>query len=479
MSMTDYSVDARTEAPPEQKTEKELSPIETLAPNSPKHANVLQYLLKRLDYSERMMSKFHSRWNANEMKIQAYINLPNYEQLIKQANQTGQPPGVVQIVVPYSYATIWTIVTYLIHTFCGAKPMFQVSAYSGENVEPAQCMETMLQFNADHIRMILRLIQWFLDGEIYGVGIMRTLWKEEMANRTVWQEMPVGGLLVPNSPTQKARVRKYMKVYEGNDISSIDPFMFFPDPRCSMSEVNKKGEFVFWRAFESKLTLMSAERNGTLKWVQNVGSLPSALTGDSGSRSQRGLLAAGDSTAGDASVSRDSRAAPFVQVDQGTITIIPKELDLGPEEFPVKWLFTIGNKNQILQAQPLDYDHDRHPVSVIEPSSFGYAFGQPGTMDFLGPIQDTLSWFINSHIQNVRTALNNMWVVDPSMVEMQDLKNPGPGKIIRLKRTAFGQDIKQFLQQLPVTDVTGNHIQSMKVFLRMGDILATAKNNLK
>ena len=106
----------------------------------------------------------------------------------------------------------------------------------------------------------------------------------------------------------------------------------------------------------------------------------------------------------------------------------------------------------MVQAEPLDYDHDKHPVAVIKPSAFGYAFGAPGPLDFLGPIQDTLSWFINSHIHNVRTALNNMFVVDPSIVELQDLKNPSPGKIIRVKRSAYGQDVKSVLQQLEVQE---------------------------
>lgn len=479
MSMADFSgeapvapVQVNEQKPPE-------APIDKLTPGSAEHARVLEYLLKRLNYSERQMSQFYHRWNASEVKVQAYINLPDYEKQLDAMNKTGEPPSVVQIIMPYSYATVWTIVTYLIHTFCGQKPMFQVSSYSGENVDPARNMETMLQFTSDHTRMILRLIQWFLDGEIYGLGVVRTLWNEEIANRTIFTQQSVGGLLVPNAPTQMVRQRKRVKVYEGNDVCNIDPFNFFPDPRVPMSEVNKRGEFVFWRSFEGKHSLLIAQQNGELKHVSAVGDTPSSTTGDSASRSRRGLLAKGNSGAGDASVSRDASAAPFIQIDQGSVEIIPKELGLSDYAYPQKWLFSIGNKRQIIQAEPFDYDHNRHPVSVIEPSSFGYAFGQPGTSDFLGPIQDTLSWFINSHIQNVRTALNNMWLVDPSAIEMQDLKRPGPGKIIRLKRSAFGQDLKSFIQQVQVQDVTQNHMQSMEVFLRMGDVLSAVNDNLR
>src|SRR6516165_1809432 len=79
-------------------------PIDKLIPQSELHNNVLQYILRRLNYSERTMTQFYSRWNSNERKIQAYINLPDYENQMKQMNKTGAPPAVVSITVPYAFA---------------------------------------------------------------------------------------------------------------------------------------------------------------------------------------------------------------------------------------------------------------------------------------------------------------------------------------------------------------------------------------
>jgi hypothetical protein len=285
-------------------------------------------------------------------------------------------------------------------------------------------------------------------------------------------------MILPNAPAMKMKQRQRQLVFEGNKCQNIDPFMFFPDPRVPMAEVSRRGEFVFWRAFEGKHMLLREQANGNIRWVDNIPNMPQGVWGEITGKSVRALVSEGQSTPGDPQL-RDIRATPYYQIDQGTIEIVPSELGIGDSSSPEKWLFAIGNKGQILQAEPLDADHGRHPVAVIEPSAFGYAFGAPGTMDFLGPIQDTLSWFINSHIHNVRTALNNMFIVDPSMVEIQDLKNPSPGKIIRLKRSAYGQDVRTVLQQLEVQDVTTNHIQSMQVFLRMGDILAAINDNLR
>lgn len=457
------------------------APIDKLA-DQVLHDKVRDYIMQRINYSEREMSKFYPRWNVSEKRVQAYIDLPDYEKQLAEMKKTGSPAAVVSVTVPYSYATIWTIVTYLVHTFCGAKPMFQVSAYKKESVQASQYMESLLQYNADHTKLIQHFIQWFLDAEIYGVGVLRNLWSEEKANRTVWTPQPLGGLMTPGAPSTLMRQRQLKTVYEGNKTTNVDPFMFFPDPRVPMAEVNQRGEFVFWRSFEGKHALLREQAQGLLKYVDKVPKMTTQRFGEgTQGKSQRSLIAGGDAHAGGERGQENGvvGATANIQVDQGTIEIIPSELGLGEGTTPEKWLFSIGNKMQIIQAEPMDMDHGKHPIVVIEPSSFGYAFGQPGTADFLGPIQDTLSWFVNSHIHNVRSALNNMFIVDPSMVEMQDLKNPAPGKLIRLKQAAYGQDVRTALSQLAVQDVTTNHMQSMEMFLKMGDTLAAVSDNLR
>jgi len=478
MAEGDYSSEAiQAELPLGGEAQLPERAIDKLVPESAFHDEIKKRVLDRLQMSERKMAQFYSRWAANEKKLQAYIDLPKYEQQLKEMSRKGEPPQIVSVVIPYSYATIWTIVTYMVHTFCGNKPIFPVSTYRGESAKAAGYMETVLQYNADHTRMISALFQFFMDAEQYGVGVLRPLWMEEYGMRTTWSEESLTGLLMPGTARQKVRKREKKKVSEYNEVVNVDPFQFFPDPRVPMAQVAKRGEFVFWRSFEGKHFIDKKKADGLYFWTEAVGSLPTGQNYGDGS-SARSLIASGDASPGDPR-SRDHRAEPFHQIDQGTIEIIPADWGLGEGLEPEKWLFTIINKKQIVQCESLDYDHGEHPCVVIEPGTFGYGFGQPGTLDFLGPIQDSLSWFMNSHIYNVRTALNNMWVVDPSMIEMQDLKNPAPGKTIRLKRSAYGQDVKMALQQLQVQDVTKGHMESMQAFMRIGDALSAVNDNLR
>ena len=458
--------------------------IDLMKPGSSQHKRVLDYLLKRLDKSQHEMENFYSRWNYNEQRLQAYVHLPDYEQMLKKMSDEGKPPQPYNFIIPYSYATISTIVTYLVHTFTGRKPMFQVAAMKQESVEAAHKMEQVLQYQADHTRLIRVLFQYFQDASTYGLGVMKVNWNRERKLRTVWEEAPrtvnLLGTQVPLPGTNEKRKSRQMRtVYEGNEVESIDPFMFFPDPSVPMTEVSKRGEFVFWRKFEGKHKLKRMEADGDIKWVDNVGELNDRRGHD---QSVRDLISRGKAHPGSNDGETGHGPNNYTRLDQGTVEIIPAELGFGESQVPEKWIFTIANRQQIIQAEPFDTDHDMHPVAVTEPWGMGHGFGEAGVADYLGSIQDISSWFINSHVENVRSSINNMFVVDPSMIEMQDLLNPPEGRdglILRLKRAAHGQDVRSAIEQLNVQDVTRGHVSDLQTFMQMGDSLSAVNENIR
>jgi len=451
-------------------------PIDMMKPNSDLHSRVLNYLLRRLSDSERAMSKFHGRWRTNEIRNQAWLDLRNYEKLIKEANEAGRPPKAVDIVVPYSFATLSTISTYMLQVFCGRRPNLHVGSY-GTEVENAMRMEIVLQYQCDHNRIIKEWWKWFNDMGLYGLGILINRWTIEKAKRTQNTVRPV--LDIGSSQFRPEEFREQVEVtsYEGNKIFALDPFMFYPDPRVPMAEVNERGEFVFWRTFDGKHMLKRQENAGKLKWVDHATStIGHSTTGQL--QSARALLSGGDPHAGGPWDWQMISGTGNYQVDTCSIDIIPRELGIGHSEKVEKWIFTILNKSQIVQAEMQMDDHDQHPVIVSEPYGTGYAFGSVGMADYIGPLQDSMSWFLNSHMENVRTAINNQLVVDPYAVEMQDVRKPGPGKLIRLKKTALGRDVRTAINQLPVMDITRGHIDSMQKFFDIGQKVSAVSENL-
>lgn len=458
--------------------EAQQDPIGRLKPGSDLHKEVLAYLLKRLKSSEKKMSQFYARWQVLESKLQAGIDKTDWDTLLKQleeAKECGGDSGKAEsgselnltIQVPYMFSTINTIVTYLFHTFCARKPMFQVNTYKQETMKSAQTIETVLQYNADAKRLIKQLYKFLWDGQVYGVGILRTAWLNDTQLRTVW---------VPDQMGNMTRTKELRTVYEGNDVISIDPFNFFPDPQVPMNEVNRRGEFVGWRTHEGKHSLLRAQGEGLLQWVTDAST--AVPKNDNAGGSLRNSASQGDSI-DNIRGGKESGAVDYYQVDQLSIEIIPAELGLGESKYPQKWLFTILNKSQIVQAIPLELDHGMHPVCVAEPYSFGYGFGQLGIADYLGPIQDAMSWMLNARIANVREILNSTFVVDPNAIELQDLADKGNGRILRLKPGAIGRDVRTALHQFIVQDVTKDHVSDMKLLQSIGDQIAAVNDNLR
>jgi len=459
--------------------------LDLLRPGSDHHKYVLDYCLERIKASEDEMTKFYARWQVAERKMQAYLSLPNYEQMLKEMNDSSKPPAPAIILFPYKYAVISSIVTYAMKVICGKKPFLPLGADSKEAADNIRYMEAMMQRQLTACKAIMRFFQLLLDGELYGLGVMRNMWEVRQGNRrAIRPPSDAERMMYANDPSalpSLLRDKQATIVFQGNSISNIDPFMFFPDPNVPMAEVAEKGEYVFWRDFQGKHLLISAQKQGLLKYVDSV----EAFSGNNSDTnwynlSNRSALSGGKSSAGDRTRNRTGQLRPNTyMIDQGTVEIIPQELGLGPEDYPVKWLFTILNKKQIVQAEPLDLDHNRHPVAVSEPYSLGYGFGQPALGDYIGPIQDIISWFLDAHIYNVRSSLNNQWLYDPSKINEQDLKYPQPGKHIRLQPLAYGTDVRQALTQFPVTDVTRNHVNDVSAFIRVGDMVSAVNDSMR
>jgi hypothetical protein len=460
--------------PEERKMDPEVSIEQLLRPGSDSHDKLLNYLKTLLKLSEDQMKKMYPRWRVNEMQMQAYVKLNDFEQMLKEANESGKPASPVSISVPFSFATVQTIVTYLFHTFASRKPLFALGAHNAKQADKVMAAEQLLQYNCDRTNFIRQLYQMLLDDTIYGFGAMRMLWtsKKRRFMVSTAQEPQVEILvesLIGTRPPPKREMQERV-VFEGSDVSTIDPWCFFPDPRVPLADLSNKGEFVFWRAYVGKHTLRMQESDGKIFHVKAIGA-PLAVDDEETGRG----LSSGSNMRFD-----DDTAQRFHQIDQGACWIIPNDFGLSSSTRMELWLFTIANKKQVIGAEPLDLFHSRLPVECCESSSFGYSFNNLSTVDMLRPMQDIMSWLVNSHLWNVRATSNNQFVVNPRYVEMSDFENPNPGRLIRLKNTPFGDfNIDQAVRQLQTFDVTRGHMSELNDFARMGAELTGASDNLR
>jgi len=168
-----------------------------------------------------------------------------------------------------------------------------------------------------------------------------------------------------------------------------------------------------------------------------------------------------------------------VDVIKMYVNLIPKDWNLSDYEYPEKWYFELAADDVVIRCERADHNHGMYPVAVASPEYDGYSITPIGRMEVMYGLQHTLDFMFNTHVANVRKAINDMLVVDPYLVNINDLKDPKPGKLIRLRRPAWGRGVDKVVQQLAVQDITRANISDAVYITQLMDRISGADQSMQ
>lgn len=422
-----------------------------LRPASEAHRKILEMVLLRANDSSSHIKKKKDVWDRIDKTISAYVPLSEEERRVKD----GDDRKPTSIVVPMSAAILDTLLTYLIAAFI-RRPLFRYTGVGDEDMVGAALLERVVDNHCNKFTVALPLIVQMRDSLAYGFGVAAPIWKQTYGYQRVASQF-VGADGVPIS------YRKYGVECEGNALVNIDPRHYLPDPSMSIHDV-QGGEYAGWIERTNVMALLEEERNSpettfNVKYLKGASrtSWKSQFFED---RSQRTT---------ESQMGRDGNTmTQIVDVVSMYINLIPKDMGLGDGEYPEKWKIRVAGDSVIIGCQPLGLDHNRIPLTVAAPDFDGYSSTPTGRMELMYGLQEATDFFMSSHIANVRKAINDMLVVDPSLINMHDLANPKPGKIVRLRRPAWGRGITEgAIMQLKITDITQGHVQDAMIISDM------------
>lgn len=443
-------------------------PTETidLKVGSKLHERIRKAVEARYNLSAEHMRDHHENWREAEKQYTAYVMKSN-EDSVRDSERDRGVPQYTTIVIPYSYAMLMAAHTYWTSVFLSRNPVFQFQPRHGNVPGNSQAVEAFIDYQVSVGGMTPALFMWLLDVGKYGIGAVCVDWEEEKV-RTSKIEM-VRDL---SGRSKKMKITEEVTAYVGNKLHNVAPYHFFPDPRVSFINM-QEGEFcgVFYRVGWNKVVEMEAEG-----YFTNVEELRDRRHGTGHGGINR--VSYTDIGAPDAPKLADEHYAMAAEVDvldighqdfiEMTIELIPKDWGLGSEELPEKWTFTVTEDMEIVvSAAPMGAYHNKFPVFLLLYEPEAYTLAARGLLDTVSGLQDTLDWLFNSHIFNVRRALNDLFIVDPSKVSMSDVMDPLPGGIWRLKPIAYGTDPRLAAHQFVVNDVTRQHLTDAEVVTQM------------
>jgi hypothetical protein len=455
--------------------------VEQLAPgiknipfNSSLHKKVISQFTTRLRIAKDEQRKSREEeWKRSEDIFTAYMPEKDVDTLRKSKRNAGQPQYTT-IAIPYSYAMLLTAHTYYTSVLLARDPLFQLKGRHGESQMAETALESLLDYQLQAGGGMPALFVWLMDVGKYGHSVIGHYWEKEEFNLTQYVDQPrtFMGLPIPGT-TEKVLQTKTITGFEGNKLYNVRPADFYPDPRVPLLRF-QEGEFcivydkVGWVQVAHKA---ASGRYYNIDYLKEGGHGTDDRSGTTGH----------DMNLPNEDVNfyklEDDKPAT-VDLHEFHWDVVPSELGLGSGNRPEKWVFTIGNKSVVLSAQPLGLAHNKYPFDVLPLEVEGYNVFNRSMLEILDPLNQTMEWLFNSHFYNVRAALNNMFLVDPSKINVRDMEDPEPGRLIRLKPAAYGQDVRTLMTQFPVQDITRSNLADSDMVAALAQRITGINDNV-
>ena len=416
-------------------------------------------LVSYLKSSSEKMSEFWPSWEKAQNNYRGFrVNDKDDE----KSAAKGEP---TKILIPVTFAQIQTATAFIHATLTQRDRFYELTGTGSEDEAVGDALETDLNYQVNKTKLVFKTLLFILDTLKFGMGVLKISWEEQKCMMRVAKQVETPNLLdaikgIFGAPQEKKftteeSVQELLK-YEGNVVTNISPFCFFPDPSLPIARF-QEGAFVANEELVSRDKLTSGEGKiyfGT-KYIKNLNKDSPEI--QNRQRWYNRELDNREARAYASKVQRDSVLFTEIQ-----FTITPKEwtekfdINFGVEPYPVKHLAVIANDNKIIRFERLNYLHGDYTYVVAEYMPDHNSFASFGLSDSINELQNLMTWFFNSHVANVKKIIRNQIVADPNKIHVEDIVNGET--VIRLKGGP-GAKIGDSFQQLQVGDATAGHVR--------------------
>jgi hypothetical protein len=430
--------------------------------NSEFHQFLKDRLQSRYNLGRRGQQKYHDRWITAENTTLAYMHETEADNMRRNQRGLGTPKYTT-IMIPYTYGMLMSAHTYWTSVFFARSPIHQFQGRHGEAEMQVMALEALVAYQVETGGMVPPYYIWLYDAGKYGHGILGNYWCKETLHFGQLAEMP---------DPLTGEVRLYQATnevpgYNGTRGFNVSPWDFFPDPRVSLKHF-QRGEFCIRRFEMGWNEIIKRVKEGY--YNDNIKHLRGGVNSRKFREANSQLELPEFNLTTTQGLENEAKHATGASLLEVYIELIPNEWRLGDTAYPQKWCFTITEDlGTIIGASPLGYAHCQFPFDILECEVEGYGMYTRGIPEIMSGVQDTVDWLINTHFFNVRAALNNQFIVDPSKLVIKDVQNSGPGFVWRLRPEAYGTDLNKMFMQVPVQDVTRSNINDFQTMLGIGE----------
>lgn len=424
--------------------------------------------VRLLKMSRTSMADYYEEWDRNLSAYQREYNADNDEDFI---DETLERPRA--LTVPMTYAQIQTFCAFVFSLYNLGSSLFTYGSTGREDKKLEEVIQKLMERDQRKNKMLCLLYQGLLNIARMNLVVTKVRWKTQKA--MVKKSSPevetdeLTGMVIAGEVQKSDWVSKL--VYEGNEVVHVNPYNFFPDTRKEPLKWGD-GEFMADEYEFSLRELKELEKEGGaagVKWVEQIGTemwdkrkshirLPRvAQWMEDGDRDDKDFMC-------------------WVSCMQ--LKINPKKYGLNSNmDFTVDAIVQIVNDSRIIS---IDFPNAMHCGWVYDYGMFS-PDDMAGLSDSLAsavdPMQELVSFLINSRALAVKRGLQDKLVVDMQAVDMNTLEHTSGFIGVHKTLGRFGVDT--YVRQLSFNDKTAQHFSDANTVVGMIQTTTGVNENMQ
>ena len=347
-----------------------------------------------------------------------------------------------RLFIPYSFSSVETVIPRIMEAIFSTDPIVAVKPYSQDDIENSKLIEKLLNYQInrmDFINSFLTLIKTCL---IYGTCIAKVDWKKESRKVRKYQvKIDEFGNPVYDNNGQPVveKITKEFPYYDDPYIYPIDLFDFYKAPKGTTID---NSEYCIMKTQTTISRLEQMQKQGTYRNISMVKSLMGSTKNDDGRERYTNV----DVADPNGIIDKHSKLVTLYEYweDDRVIVLAEEKVVIRDEENPF-W-------------------HCRKPfiegrVCPVENEFYGI-----GLMEMIESLQNELNDLRNLRMDNLKLAINCMYVIGRNAdVDLDTLVNEPGGVIL----ATFVDEVVP----LQTKDITPNAFTEAKIIT--DDIQAT------
>jgi hypothetical protein len=450
------------------------------------HQIILDRAQQMVRSSRQHIEQRFPEWDAVDKAMRLYVDLREGARWgdKRTDNQKVEMPFERSFKVPLLHASITTRGANIYSILNQRDPYLHYQPRESTDFRGARMYEIMSSYDMQQSFIALQTWQMVMSSEKYGFGAWYDTWEQDYGQiPSTAEELGIDPGLAMQLGIQTEDT--YGLTKEWNNIRALDPHYILPDPAFPITDVQQMGyvghtDFVNW-IYLDKRRLDRGDGpyfNVDLVRMNMADSVVNNREYDA------------RSVDGDYTADTHTRKYPVVALTRLQWTIIPADWGLSDSDRPEIWWFEFAGDRKftlryIVRAHKSPYAHNQYTYSFGQADFDNHAPFTPGMGQNLLGMQYATDWFVNSHVANARKMINDQVIYNDDLISRVDMNSPGPAKHIRLTRKGKGlhergmMHIRDMYGQFEITDVTGQHLNTVSQFLPMAQRMAATPDTLQ